>query len=238
MIVMPYENSICIPMEGRDQAFYHPHVNTDGGICWGNAQDTASRAIVAGQLDKVMNLLKSLLTIYNGGNPYRSFEEFREHKHPITQDLMWCISSLVNDQDEHHGRAEEWWFKPVEGNYYPEEQDNEHRLEVRLDGRRLRRSLRLGETTVEMADTDTPSAVPIVENPLRGFSVGTASTVPSAWEGISRSIMEEAGEEAAPEEATQSELRDAIRQLEERLEGELSGTNEPASDASDGNTSS
>jgi hypothetical protein len=58
-------------------SFYHPYVNVNGNICWGNAADAAGRAIREGRWSDVMNLLASLLTTYTPeATPYRSLFDF------------------------------------------------------------------------------------------------------------------------------------------------------------------
>ena len=67
-----------INLAGRDNGeLAHPHVRT-GNICWGNAQSTVQKQLSMGELIPVFRLLASLLTTYNGDNPYASLAVFKE----------------------------------------------------------------------------------------------------------------------------------------------------------------
>jgi len=59
--------------------FYHPHVYTNGEVCWGTASGTVSQKLPKGELKDVLSLLASVLANYNDGNPYRHLAEFQEH---------------------------------------------------------------------------------------------------------------------------------------------------------------
>lgn len=57
--------------------YYHPYVNTEGKICWGNAADTAAKLLSAMEFDKVFDLLAALLTTYSpDATPYRTLADF------------------------------------------------------------------------------------------------------------------------------------------------------------------
>lgn len=58
--------------------FYHPHIYTNGSICWGNASSTAALKLPKGEVADIFRLLASVLVNYNDGNPYRSLAEFQK----------------------------------------------------------------------------------------------------------------------------------------------------------------
>lgn len=82
MIVIPYKNNILYfkphpPLMTNTSypmvtPFYHPHVNTGGGICWGNASATFIKMIANFELDKALVLLHALLHTYSETQPYVS----------------------------------------------------------------------------------------------------------------------------------------------------------------------
>jgi hypothetical protein len=58
-------------------SFYHPHVYTNGNICWGTAASTVAGKLPKGEIADVLRLLASVLTNYNDGNPYRALAQFQ-----------------------------------------------------------------------------------------------------------------------------------------------------------------
>jgi hypothetical protein len=68
MRVIPYKNNIKYGNYGP--SFFHPHVNSNGEICWGNAYDTALGSLQLFQLGKALRLLHAVLTQYNDESPY------------------------------------------------------------------------------------------------------------------------------------------------------------------------
>jgi len=79
--VIPYKNNIAYdpPNHGRGHRFFHPHVNTNGAICWGNAGQTMQNHMKTFEIGKVLQLLYALLTTYNDGAPYVHLVALREH---------------------------------------------------------------------------------------------------------------------------------------------------------------
>lgn len=54
---------------------YHPHVNAQGSVCWGNARDLL-RGLVRFELKPVLDALQVILTTYNGESPYVDFNRY------------------------------------------------------------------------------------------------------------------------------------------------------------------
>ena len=61
----------------KSGSFIHPHVNEVGDICWGNANETASRLRADGKIKDLLTLVATLLSTYNSSNPYRALVEFQ-----------------------------------------------------------------------------------------------------------------------------------------------------------------
>lgn len=68
--VFIYENNL------RVESIYHPHVNSNGGVCWGNASEATTKAMANMDLSQLFGLLASVLVSYTPGIPYVSIENF------------------------------------------------------------------------------------------------------------------------------------------------------------------
>jgi len=69
--VTPYSGN----KEGGD-LYIHPHINSDGRICWGNISSEAEKAVSGLNLIKVFNFLHGLLNSYTGNAPYTLLSNF------------------------------------------------------------------------------------------------------------------------------------------------------------------
>lgn len=58
--------------------FIHPHANSGGGLCMGNAHTAIQRAAEAQDVAKLLGLVKEILTNYNPDSPYVSIGRFIE----------------------------------------------------------------------------------------------------------------------------------------------------------------
>lgn len=76
MKVIPYKNNSRVNYD----RFYHPHVDLDGDICWGNARESALASLELFQIGKALKLLYAVLSQYNDGNPYVHLSEFVSDK--------------------------------------------------------------------------------------------------------------------------------------------------------------
>jgi hypothetical protein len=54
----------------------HPHVNTNGAICWGEHEATARAFHAAGDFLPLRDLIENLLRTYNSASPYISLEDW------------------------------------------------------------------------------------------------------------------------------------------------------------------
>lgn len=68
----------------NSRGYIHPHVNSDGYVCWGNAADAAAKALSKMDIVQIMGLLGSVLVAYTPGTPYQSIEEF--HRASMTEE--------------------------------------------------------------------------------------------------------------------------------------------------------
>lgn len=64
MRVIPYKNNI-----GHNN-YFHPHVDYEGNICWGNAGKQVAEWIKKCELSNILKMLYSLLFTYNESSPY------------------------------------------------------------------------------------------------------------------------------------------------------------------------
>lgn len=69
--VIPYRNNLSV------DGFYHPHIQSYGGICWGEAQTTAMKAIANMDFEKALRLLHAILYSYNAASPYVPLARFK-----------------------------------------------------------------------------------------------------------------------------------------------------------------
>lgn len=65
----------CVPA-GAPFTNIHPHVNTSGGVCFGNGEATAAEARVSGDILKMLRLLDALLPNY-GEVPFIGIKDFK-----------------------------------------------------------------------------------------------------------------------------------------------------------------
>jgi hypothetical protein len=71
--VIPYKGNI------QSGAMFHPHVNSEGTPCWGDAQNIAVKAIADYDFEKALTLLHTLLHTYNPGSPYINLANLKEN---------------------------------------------------------------------------------------------------------------------------------------------------------------
>ena len=111
MRVIPYKNNLDA------QGFYHPHVNREGGICWGDAGNQVSDWMGQGRIGEMLKILYSLLFNYNERNPYIAIQHFvhtkkygRIHhailKHPEKMRSRKSASTTPSDNQDESEEAE------------------------------------------------------------------------------------------------------------------------------------
>lgn len=72
--VNAYDKNPLCPESG----LYHPHVNSSGEVCAGDAGKELTLAETTFDVEKIMRLLKAILTTYNDDNPYQELSTFQE----------------------------------------------------------------------------------------------------------------------------------------------------------------
>jgi len=73
IVVLPYKNNTSV------NGCFHPHVDHNGNVCWGNVVNAYSAAMNTMQPSVAFDLLKVLLQTY-GGTPYASLHDFSKEK--------------------------------------------------------------------------------------------------------------------------------------------------------------
>lgn len=68
--VHTHENNLTV------DGTYHPHIDDNGRVCWGNARDMVARNLPAMKFEPVMEALAIILTHYNDESPYVTIDEF------------------------------------------------------------------------------------------------------------------------------------------------------------------
>lgn len=81
--VFPYKNNII--STGGYRAVYHPHVNSQGNVCWGNALETVAALRRTFNIGKILSLLYVLLNSYDSGAPYVHLHAFRDAHRKYTR---------------------------------------------------------------------------------------------------------------------------------------------------------
>jgi hypothetical protein len=70
--VLPYSDNIIV------DGYYHPHVSTDGKICFGEILFTVIRYLGAADVFSVMSRVQAILMSYNDANPYVALIHFKK----------------------------------------------------------------------------------------------------------------------------------------------------------------
>jgi len=72
LYVMEYKDNVKV------SSYIHPHVASDGSVCWGTGHDKTMLALANQQPSIAFNILRMVLTSYNDDSPYASLGEFWE----------------------------------------------------------------------------------------------------------------------------------------------------------------
>lgn len=73
----PIIKIICRKDNVFSGSHWHPHINTNGKVCWGNAEQTAVKACATFEIAKLLSIIQIILTTYNQHSPYASIEGFQ-----------------------------------------------------------------------------------------------------------------------------------------------------------------
>lgn len=69
--IIPYKNNIT------SGGYWHPHVQTDGRVCWGEAQTMVTGHLSTLEIGNALRLAYGLINSYNPASPYRSLADFK-----------------------------------------------------------------------------------------------------------------------------------------------------------------
>lgn len=100
IVALPLENNIHYKFQ-----YYHPHINENGGLCWGDAAGAVSEQFGMGNIAEILDLLQALLTTYNNDNPYMAFESFEVHGARLRK--VEKFPAVRTDQTEARNRGED-----------------------------------------------------------------------------------------------------------------------------------
>lgn len=90
--VAPFKNNL------KSRGYWHPYVDSNTEICWGNAASQATSHLAKGEIKQIFSLLATLLTTYGTGTPWSRLQEFEmvlNHRYPSppirpTNGRAWC----------------------------------------------------------------------------------------------------------------------------------------------------
>ncbi len=95
--------------------YRHPHVNGSGSVCWGTGRDAYEAARKTAKLSTIFKIVRSILSDYNPGSPYRKliqfdllrnktkYESMKKVFQPArdTKPLAWVIGKYSDEYIEH-----------------------------------------------------------------------------------------------------------------------------------------
>lgn len=96
MLVIPYKNNTV------SGGYYHPHINPEGIICWGETLTVSQKHIANLEIDKALRLLHSILNVYNPGSPHRRLADFK-----INGQKLGRVSEQLKHPDKRKKTKEE-----------------------------------------------------------------------------------------------------------------------------------
>lgn len=88
VIVRTYKDNLL-----TSRNYYHPHVDTNGSVCWGNAFNAVKEMAATGDMLPAMSAIESLLKNYNEESPYDDISLFKE-----AQDQKEAMKGKVGDR--------------------------------------------------------------------------------------------------------------------------------------------
>jgi hypothetical protein len=76
--IIPYKNNLLTA------GYYHPHVQSDGRVCWGEAGTMVANHLASLEIGNALRIAYGLINSYNDGNPYRALQEFKLSSRKMT----------------------------------------------------------------------------------------------------------------------------------------------------------
>lgn len=83
--VFTYKNNLIVGSK------YHPHVDGNGSVCWGNATEAITTALRCFDIGKICDVIFLLLHEYNPESPYIRLTEFAQISDYSTEDDKWLL---------------------------------------------------------------------------------------------------------------------------------------------------
>lgn len=80
--------------------YIHPHVSSNGEVCWGTASDPLLKAYNQADLAGMLGIIYSVLTQYNYDNPYVGLYRFETNKELILEELEHTDITSTDAWDE------------------------------------------------------------------------------------------------------------------------------------------
>lgn len=75
----------------------HPHINLNGAVCWGNAQETITKALESFDTEKITETVFLLLHEYNDESPYISLNVFKDIENQIQVGITAFFKYHIED---------------------------------------------------------------------------------------------------------------------------------------------
>lgn len=99
----PKENRIRV-LRGKGNLHYdghwHPHIDTSGGVCWGNASSTIEGAKETQDVEKIADTVYLLLNEYNDESPYVTLNDFEDVKNFTYEGELRVFEDYLSDDHD------------------------------------------------------------------------------------------------------------------------------------------
>ena len=125
----------CMKNEGNTvvDRYYHPHVDSGGDICWGNAAAVASKAMMDIAPAKAFTALRTLLQTYNDNSAYKTLATFKAGSTALLADYGFSGNIWVeNDEIPDEPHEEEIIERDDEYHVRDDDDDDGHYVEAIL----------------------------------------------------------------------------------------------------------
>ena len=118
LFIKPMDNNIFPQVEDgegdfRESEHFHPHVDSDGEFCLGNAAPQFQTARQELDIYTMLKIASKILSSYNPGSPYVVFEEYRASE---------------DDRDQQLFNLNEQRYQQQQGDNHVEEEQEEQTL--------------------------------------------------------------------------------------------------------------
>lgn len=90
--VFPHMNNIT---GGAAANFYHPHVHSEGRICWGDQSAPRDQAVKTCSIVPILKIVQAILTTYNQSSPYVPLTSFDHRYKEIRDKIIKGVSATT-----------------------------------------------------------------------------------------------------------------------------------------------